>query len=156
MKEAIVKALIGGLYGKNTHVNPKKVIAGLTPTTAKIKSGNDNHSCWDLLHHIKIWQKAIIEAIKGKEVDWKEISAKHDWPSAEYLSNDHNFINLVKTFEDSLLEVEELIKTTDLHKPMPAWGNAPVIQAFIVLLQHNSYHYGQIIALRKSLGIWPG
>jgi len=70
------------------------------------------------------------------------------------LSDDQNFINLVKTFNDGLLEVEELIKTTDLQKPMPTWGNAPVIQAFIVLLQHNSYHYGQIVAIRQNLGIW--
>ena len=154
MKEIVVKALIDGLYGKNTHLNPKKVVEGLTPTTAKIKPENDLHSCWEILHHIKIWQKAIIEAINGKKVDWEDISKKYNWPSADYLSDDQNFIKLVKTFEDGLLETEKLIKTTDLHKPMPAWDDAPVIQAIIVLLQHNSYHYGQIVAVRKILGIW--
>ena len=82
MKETVVKALVDGLYGKNTHLNPKKVVEGLTPANAKIKPENDNHSCWELLHHIKIWQKAIVEAIKGKEVDWKDISKNHNWPSA--------------------------------------------------------------------------
>ncbi|MFX1506822.1 MAG: DinB family protein [Promethearchaeota archaeon] len=155
MKETVVKALVDGLYGKNTHLNPKKVVEGLTPANAKIKPENDNHSCWDLLHHIKIWQKAILDAIKGEKVDWGDISKHHDWPSVEYLSDDQNFIGLVKMFEDGLKEAEELIKTTDLHKSMPAWDNAPVIQAIIVLLQHNSYHYGQIVAVRKNLGIWP-
>ncbi|MHA2247119.1 MAG: DinB family protein [Candidatus Hodarchaeales archaeon] len=155
MKETVVKALIDGLYGKNTHLNPKKVIEGLTPANAKIKPENDNHSCWELLHHLKIWQKAILEALIGKEVDWKDISKNHNWPNADYLSDDQNFINLVKMFKNGLLEAEKLIKTTDLHKPMPAWDDAPVIQAIIVLLQHNSYHYGQIVAVRKSLGIWP-
>lgn len=154
MTETVVKALINGLYGKNTHLSPKKVIEGLTPSNARIKPENDNHSCWDLLHHIKIWQKAILESIRGQEVNWKDISKNHDWPNAAYLSDDQNFINLVKMFEESLLEAEELIKTTDLHQPMPAWDGAPVIQAIIVLLQHNSYHYGQIVAVRKSLGIW--
>ncbi len=154
MTETVVKALINGLYGKYTHLSPKKVIEGLTPSNARIKPENDNHSCWDLLHHIKIWQKAILESIRGQEVNWKDISKNHDWPNAAYLSDDQNFINLVKMFEESLLEAEELIKTTDLHQPMPAWDGAPVIQAIIVLLQHNSYHYGQIVAVRKSLGIW--
>ena len=154
MKETVVKALIGGLYGKNTHLNPKKVVEGLTPANAKIKPKNDLHSCWELLHHVKIWQKAIIEAIKGEEVDWEDISKNYNWPSDEYLSDDQNFINLVKAFENGLTEIENLINTTDLHKPMPAWDSAPVIQAIIVLLQHNSYHYGQIVAVRKSLGIW--
>lgn len=154
MTETVVKALINGLYGKYTHLSPKKVIEGLTPSNARIKPENDNHSCWDLLHHIKIWQKAILESIRGQEVNWKDISKNHDWPNAAYLSDDQNFINLVKMFEESLLEAEELIKTTDLHQPMPAWDGAPVIQAIIVLLQHNSYHYGQIVAVRKFLGIW--
>lgn len=155
MKETVIKALVDGLYGKNTHLNPKKVVEGLTPVNAKIKPENDLHSCWELLHHIKIWQKAILEAMKGEEVDWKEIS-KNNWPKASYLSgDDQNFVNLVKMFENGLLEAEELIKTTDFHKPMPAWDNAPVIQAIVVLLQHNSYHYGQIVAVRKILGIWP-
>ncbi|WP_455463446.1 DinB family protein [Candidatus Hodarchaeum mangrovi] len=154
MTETVVKALINGLYGKYTHLSPKKVIEGLTPSNARIKPENDNHSCWDLLHHIKIWQKAILESIRGQEVNWKDISKNHDWPNAAYLSDDQNFINLVKMFEESLLEAEELIKTTDLHQPMPAWDGASVIQAIIVLLQHNSYHYGQIVAVRKFLGIW--
>ena len=153
MKEQVVTGLVDGLYGRNTHLDPKKVVKGLTPANAKKKLNDDSHSCWELIHHIKIWQKAIIQSIKGKDVDWKEISKRYNWPSSEYLSDDQNFINLVKMFEGGLMEAEELIKTTDLHKPMPAWGNAPVIRAFIVLLQHNSYHYGQIVAIRKNLGI---
>ncbi len=153
MKEKMVKALIDGLYGKNTHIHPEKALEGLTPANAKIKPENDLHSCWELLHHLKIWQKAILEAIKGEEVDWKDISKNHNWPNANYLSDDQNFIALVKTFEDGLLEAENLIKTSDFHKPMPAWDDAPILQAILVLLQHNSYHYGQIVAVRKILGI---
>jgi len=154
MTETIIKALINGLYGENTHLKPQKVVEGLTPSNARIKPENGNHSCWELIHHIKIWQKAILEAIKGKEVNWKDISKNRNWPNNNYLSDDQNFINLVKVFEKGLLEAEELIKTIDLYKPMPAWDGAPVIQAIIVLLQHNSYHYGQIVAIRKFLGIW--
>ncbi len=153
MKEKMVKALINGLYGKNTHIHPEKALEGLTPANAKIKPENDLHSCWELLHHLKIWQKAILKAIKGEEVDWKDISKNHNWPNANYLSDDQNFIALVKTFEDGLLEAENLIKTSDFHKPMPAWDDAPILQAILVLLQHNSYHYGQIVAVRKILGI---
>lgn len=153
MKEKMVKALINGLYGKNTHIHPEKALEGLTPANAKIKPKIDLHSCWELLHHLKIWQKAILEAIKGEEVDWKDISKNHNWPNANYLSDDQNFIALVKTFEDGLLEAEKLIKTSDFHKSMPAWDDAPILQAMLVLLQHNSYHYGQIVAVRKILGI---
>ena len=134
MKEQLVKIIINGLHGKNTHIQPKKAIDGLNPENARKKPDNSNHSCWELLHHIVIWQEAIFEAIEGKEIDWEEVSKNK--------------------FLQGLSKAEELVNSADLHKPMPAWSDAPVIQAFMVLLQHNSYHLGQIITTRKNLGLW--
>ena len=68
MKEQLIKVIINGLHGKNTHLQPKKAIDGLNPENARKKPDNSNHSSWELLHHIVIWQEAIFEAIEGKEV----------------------------------------------------------------------------------------
>ncbi|MHA2307211.1 MAG: DinB family protein [Candidatus Hodarchaeales archaeon] len=152
MKESLIKALTDGLHGKNTHVTPKKALEGLDPTNAKIKPDNNYHSCWESLHHIVVWQEAIIMAIEGNSVDWKDISKNHNWPTDDYLSDNTNFQKLVLKFENGLKQAERLFKTIDLHKPMPDWDNAPIIQSIIVLLQHNSYHLGQIMAVRKILG----
>ncbi len=154
MKDQLVKIIINGLHGKNTHIKPEKVIAGLNPDNASKKPEESNHSCWELLHHIVVWQEAILEAIEGKKVDWKEVEKNHNWPSDEYLSNDSNFSSLVDKFLLGISKAEKLANSVDLHKPLPAWSEAPVIQTFIVLLQHNSYHLGQIITTRKNLGLW--
>lgn len=154
MRDPLIKAIVNGLHGKNTHLEPKKAVEGLISTSARNKPDSEFHSCWDILHHIVVWQEGILQAIKGNKVDWKDIARNYNWPTTELLSDDSNFPNLVKKFENGLTEVEELAKTVDLHKAMPAWDDAPVIQAFIVLLQHNSYHLGQIIAVRKILGDW--
>lgn len=154
MKEQLVKVIINGLHGKNSHVNPKKAIEGLTPENARKKPDNSNHSCWELLYHIVVWQEAIFEAIEGNKVDWQEVSKIHNWPSDEYLSKDSNYPNLVNKFFQGISKAEKLANSVDLHTPMPAWTEAPVIQAFIVLLQHNSYHLGQIVTTRKNLGFW--
>ena len=71
-------------------------------------------------------------------------------------NQDHvrNFPNLVDKFLQGISKAEDLAKSIDLHKPLPAWSESPVIQAFMVLLQHNSYHLGQLITTRKSLGLW--
>ena len=153
MKESLIKAITDGLYGKNTHITPKKALEGLTPSNAKIKPGNDYHSSWESLHHIVVWQETTFEVIKGNPVDWKDITKNQNWPKEGYLLNDNNFHNLVNKFENGLIEAESLFKTIDLHKPIPDWNNAPIIQAIIVLLQHNSYHLGQIMAVRKILGL---
>ncbi|MHA2226737.1 MAG: DinB family protein [Candidatus Hodarchaeales archaeon] len=154
MKETLIEEIKNGLNVKTAHINPKKAVEGLTPTIARNKPDYEFHSCWDLLHHIVVWQEGMLRAIKGEKVDWKDIGENHDWPTSEMLSEDSNFSNLVKKFENGLIEAEELAKTVDWDKAMPAWRDAPVIRIFIVLLQHNSYHLGQITAVRKILGDW--
>ncbi|MHA2108374.1 MAG: DinB family protein [Candidatus Hodarchaeales archaeon] len=153
--DKIVKMIQKGLIGKNTHLPPNKAIEGFSPDIAKIAPKNGNHSCWELLHHIVVWQEAILKAIDGNNVDWKAISDKTNWPAADYISDESNFINLVEKFENGLILADKKAKTVDLNKPMPAWGDAPTLQAYFVLLQHNSYHLGQIVAVRKQLGNWP-
>ncbi|MHA2175356.1 MAG: DinB family protein [Candidatus Hodarchaeales archaeon] len=153
MKESVIKAFSQGLYGKNTHIDAKKAIEGLTPTIAKFKPDNDFHSCWDLIHHMVVWQEAIFEAIRGKDVDWEKISKEKNWPDLNYFEDETNFDNLIEKFLEGIKTAEEFLKEGELHKPMPAWSNQPVLRGFIVLLQHNSYHLGQIMAVRKTLNI---
>jgi uncharacterized damage-inducible protein DinB len=154
MSEQLVKVILNGINGRFTHIDPKKAVDGLIPDEARKKLIDSNHSCWELIHHIVVWQEAIIEAIEGKKIDWEDVEENHNWPTTEYLLEDSNFNPLIKKFLQGLEKAENLAKTTDLNKPMPTWKDEPVIQGFMVLLQHNSYHLGQIITTRKHLGLW--
>ena len=154
MNEQIISVIINGLQGKNTHLTPKKALEGLTPTKAKQKPEGEFHSCWEILHHIVIWQETMLRAIKGEKVDWEGIERNSNWPASSYLEDNSNFTTLVQKFEKGLFEAEKIVKKVDLFEKMPTWDNELIIQAFIVLLQHNSYHLGQIIAVRKIQGSW--
>ncbi|MHA2224320.1 MAG: hypothetical protein ACXAC8_03910 [Candidatus Hodarchaeales archaeon] len=63
--------------------------------------------------------------------------------------------NLISRFERGLIEVGKLIETTDFVKSIPSWETEPSIRVLIILLQHNSYHIGQIVSVRQFLGCWP-
>ncbi len=154
MQDILIEILKDGLQGKNTHINPQKALKDLSPDKARERPLNGIHSCWDLLHHILVWQDGILESIKGKKVDWKEISTRN-WPAKKDLMNDSNFADLVTQFKQKTEETQKLIEDVDFQKPIPAWNNEPILRALIVLLQHNSYHFGQIVAIRKHLEDWP-
>ena len=91
---------------------------------------------------------------KGNTVPWKTVKV-NEWPSSDSLKKDSTWDNLVSTFKQCLKEATKVTDTIDLMKPMPGWNNAPAIQALLVLGQHNSYHLGQIVSIRKTLGYWP-
>ncbi|MHA2364281.1 MAG: DinB family protein, partial [Candidatus Hodarchaeales archaeon] len=157
MKDHLINAISSGFHGKWTHIDPKKVLEGLNPAKARKTIDNKSHSCWELLHHIVIWQDAIIKQIKGETLDWNKIQKKDNWPTKESTIDDSNFINLVNRFHQGVEEAKKLInhvnftKTTLLAEGLP---EVSIIKLYIVLLQHESYHIGQIITVRKCLGDW--
>jgi hypothetical protein len=155
MQVSIINMFKRGLVGKGIHIDSKEALKGLTPSIARKKPGNNVHSCWELLHHVVVWQEVMIAAIEGNEVDWGGIAKSNNWPSPEMLTVDSYFSNLLLRFEKGIGKVENLLENVDFNDPMPGWDNDPIIQGINVLLQHNSYHLGQIVIVRKFLGDSP-
>jgi len=153
MHDLIRKSLQKGLLGANAHRNTREVIKDLTPEMARMKT-NNFHSSWELLHHIVVWQEAILDGIKGKTVNWKEIGQNFNWPTEEQMVENGNFFELVEKFTRGLNKTDNLIETTDLTKILHLWEDISGFEALLGLLQHNSYHVGQIITVRKMLNIW--
>ena len=155
MKKQLINAISSGLHGEWTHTDPKRALAGLTPINAKKKSTKSTHSCWELLHHIIVWQDTIINNIKGENLDWREIESQDNWPTEESLTDDSNFLDLKNRFLAGIEEAQDLLKQTDFTEMSRGYPELPKIKLYITLLQHTSYHLGQIMSLRKNLGDWP-
>ena len=155
MKTQLINAIFSGFNGDWIHIEPKKALTGLTPITAKQKPNNSTHSCWELLHHIVIWQDAIIKHINGETIDWNEIEKNDNWPITELMRDESNFNNLVDRFYSGIEEAQNLLQKVDFTRTSSGFPQLSVIKLYLVLLQHVSYHIGQLITIRKCLGDWP-
>lgn len=153
MKELIVTMFKDGVYGKLTHVEPKKALKGLTAENARKTLSSKSHSCWDILHHTVVWQDFTIDAIEGKDIDWKEVH-KFEWPTDEEKADDASWGALVEKFLSGLDTFEKMIENSELTKPVASFGGGSEVYGFLILLQHNSYHLGQIVSIRQALGDW--
>ena len=154
MQDMIKKSLKKGLLGANAHRNTREVVKNLTPAMARRKE-NNFHSSWELLAHTVVWQDAFLAAIEGKKINWKNIGQKKNWPSPEQMVEDSSFLELVENFKEGIDKAEKLIDSTELDKIVPLWEDLSVFETFLALVQHNSYHVGQIITVRKMLNDWP-
>ncbi|MGY5854907.1 MAG: DinB family protein, partial [Candidatus Thorarchaeota archaeon] len=106
----LIKMLSDGLYGKYTHLDPKKAINGLTAEIASKKPKGNSHSCWELLYHMVAWQDFALRSLDGEEVTWDEIVAK-EWPSDETAT----FDELKSTFIEGLDKLVAAIESKDLE-----------------------------------------
>lgn len=153
MEKSLPDLFAKGLHGHNTHMESIRILKDISHEIASQKQDGDAFSSWEILYHTVFWQDICLKAIRGESIDWESVKGK-GWPSTAQ-EKVAEWDVLCQQFEDGIKEAENLLKDIDLEKPMPAWGNAPTVEAVLVLTQHNSYHLGQIVVNRRMQGNWP-
>ncbi|MFX1250577.1 MAG: DinB family protein [Promethearchaeota archaeon] len=158
MKQQLIEDIKSGLLGRLTHLEPEKVLEGLSPTVARKKPSEETYSCWDLLYHTVFWQDILLKNINGEVIDWSKIEAKNNWPSAVHLTKDANFKDLTEKFYENIKNAGNILEKVDLGKGVKIGPeHTPEVsnfRLFLVFLQHTSYHLGQIVTVRKFLEDW--
>jgi DinB family protein len=113
------------------------------------------HTAWMLLEHLRIAQWDILEFSR----DRKHVSPKWPeghWPRHEVPPSPAAWTKSVKAFREDLKAMEKLVANpkTDLFAPLP-WGDGQtVLREAILVADHNAYHVGQLVMLRRLLGAW--
>lgn len=154
MIESLEKSFKNGLRGKYIHFDPLKAIQDLTAETAREVPEKGKFSSWQILYHIVFWQDLMLSALRKESVDWPE-NNEPSWLTEERMKNDEDWDALVKKFEKGLEEADSLTNTISSMEDLPAWPKVPPFAGYLVLIQHNSYHIGQLIGTRQALGHWP-
>lgn len=154
MTDWIRQAFGEALYGKNAHYDVLKALRGITAEDAKKQPIKNERSIWDHLYHIVFWHEITLKAIEGEELDWKTIEGT-DWLPKDAKLTENTWKQLVENFSDHLDKLKEIAENADFNRLIKGFGNTPLGRGIIIEFQHNAYHIGQIILLRKILGIWP-
>ena len=113
------------------------------------------HSAWMLLEHMRIAQSDILDFSRNPK--YKSLKWPADyWPKSPAPPNATAWEKSVKSFHDDLDAMKKLVgdPKTDLFAKIP-WGEGQtVLREAMLLADHNSHHLGQIIDVRRLLGIW--
>lgn len=159
MTQETIDAVISGLKGEFIHSDPLVVLNGLTPEVARKRASGYDHSIWDLLYHTVLWNDIFLDNIKGNISNW---NPTNNWPDPKELEDDGQFTILLKTFDSQLEQVRILLHNpkNDFNKKqkISTTNNAElsIIKLYITILQHISYHIGQIACIRKIVSDWTG
>jgi hypothetical protein len=119
------------------------------------KVPNFPHTAWMLLEHLRIAQRDILEFSrnpKHKSPKWPD----GYWPKTDAPPTQVAWTKSLATFRKDLKAMESLIVNpkTDLYAPLP-WGDGQtVLREALLVADHNAYHVGQLVTLRRLLGAW--
>ena len=138
------------LRGGNAHVDATTVFDGIPPDRINDRVDGLPHSLWDLLEHLRYSQADILEFCAPGYV--KKAWPDAYWPSAPASPSDWDSAQIA--FLADIDTFIELAKTGDLTAEF-AWAPGyTLLRQIFVAADHNSHHLGQIVALRRHLGLW--
>jgi hypothetical protein len=144
------------LLGKgNAHADWRDILAGIPEAMRGTKPPRAPHTAWQLLEHLRIAQWDILEFTRNS----KHVSPKFPqgyWPVTEMAPSVTAWETSVKAFERDLAEMKELVSNpkTDLFARITHGDGQTILREALVLADHNAYHLGQIVLLRRMLGAW--
>ena len=143
------------LASKNAHLDFDAAVADLPPGLRGTRPQNTPHTAWRLLEHMRIAQWDILEFCRNP----RHVSPKWPqgyWPASDVPPNDKAWDQSVAAFHADLKTMQELVANpaTDLFAAIPHGKGQTILREALLIADHNAYHLGQLIAVRRFLGAW--
>ncbi|HSJ37704.1 MAG TPA: DinB family protein [Planococcus sp. (in: firmicutes)] len=141
------------LYGRGAHVDTATVFDGLDWNHAGEKSGDCPHSVWETLSHMNYWQDFMLAILKEEHPKSPE-HAGESWPDSPSPASEEEWAAAISHFLEGLKRAE-LEAAKDLAQQGFGKKERTRADCLMTIVLHNSYHAGQVVFARRTIGAWP-
>jgi hypothetical protein len=151
LRENLLELLKGG----GAHLDFEKAIAGLPTALRGAKPTGLPHTPWRLLEHLRIAQRDILEFTRDprhRSPPWPE----GYWPAGDAPPDNLAWDRSVAAFRADLQAMQDVVAdpSTDLFTPLPHGDGQTTLREALLVADHNAYHLGQLVVVRRLLGAW--
>ena len=152
---ALRRHLVDLLRGGNAHVEFDQAVGGLPAELRGAKPPALPYSVWRLHEHMRIAQWDILEFSRNPKHVSPEWTDGY-WPQGDAPPDDAAWEQSVKMFRADLKAMQEMVTdpSTDLLARIPHGDGQTILREALLVADHNAYHLGQIVAVRRLLGAW--
>ncbi len=149
--------LIALLNGGNAHATFQDAVEGFPPDKAGIRPAGSPHSAWELLEHMRLAQEDILRF--SQSADWKSPNFPEGyWPRSAAPKSPDQWQKSVDAFQRDMAEFQAMLcdPAQDLNQKFP-WGDGQtLLREALLIADHNAYHLGQLVLVRRLVGAWKG
>jgi hypothetical protein len=113
------------------------------------------HSPWQLLEHLRRCQRDILDfCVKPDYVEPK--SMDEYWPPSAAPPSDQAWDESVAAFRRDRAAMRALAEdpAIDLFAKVPQGTGQTYLRELLLVADHNAYHVGQLVLVRRLLGQW--
>jgi hypothetical protein len=153
---ALREHLVYLLKGGGAHVHFMDALEGFPAQMRGTYVKGLPHTGWQLLEHARLAQWDILEFSRNPKHVSPEFPEGY-WPKTPGPPDETAWGKSVQQFQKDLGEMVRLVKNerTDLYERIPHGQRQTILREALLLADHNAYHLGQLVYLRRALGTWP-
>jgi hypothetical protein len=154
--EKLREHLIELLRGGHAHPDFETAIANLPVEKQGVKPPGLPHTPWRLLEHMRIAQWDILRFSTDPHHVSPEFP-KGYWPEGDAPPDAAAWDGSLAAFRADLKAMIDLVSDpkTDLFATIPHGQGQTILREALLVADHNSYHVGQLVTVRRLLEAWP-
>jgi hypothetical protein len=149
----IISELTKLLLGGSAHISLQEAVKGLKPGLRGVKPDHMPYTIWQLVEHIRIAQWDMLMFSKNAEHQspkWPE----DYWPKEIAPANENDWKGSLQQINSDMDEFIELMEHGDLYQKLVHGDGQTILREALQIADHNAYHIGEIVAIRRMLGDW--
>ena len=147
-----VAALIGW---EDAHAGLEQVVDGVPPDQWGAPAPGLPYTLWQLLEHLRLTQHDILDFCRNPgytQPRWPEDC----WPAEPAPPDDGAAARSIAAFREERQTLAALAgdESLDLFARIPHGTGQTYLRELLLVADHTSYHLGQMVVVRRALGIW--
>lgn len=152
---ALRKQLVELLTGGHAHLDFKKATAEMPIELRGSRPRGLPFTPWRLVEHMRIAQWDILQFTVDPQHVSPEFPAGY-WPDSDCPPSPEAWERSLVSFQADLKAMTDLVANpkTDLFMPLSHGQGQTVIREALLVADHNAYHLGQLVIVRRLLGTW--
>jgi uncharacterized damage-inducible protein DinB len=156
--QALRKQLQALLDGGQAHATFDDAVKGFPAKLQGVVPEALPYSAWQILEHIRITQRDILDFSRNTDGSYKELKWPDEyWPESAEPANAEAWEKSIEQVREDRKAFEKLLSSADdaaLVAPF-AWGDGQsLLREALLLADHDAYHVGELIVVRRLLGAW--
>jgi hypothetical protein len=148
--------LLALLRGGNAHMSFDRAVTGFPVEDINKQVPQGTYKVWHLLEHMRIVQWDILEFVRNPGHVSPDFPGGY-WPRPDEAATPARWNKIVKAFQADLKAVEAIVSDpkTDFFSLMPHAKSYTVFREMLLAADHNAYHVGELVSLRRVLDMKP-
>lgn len=153
--KALREHVVALLSSSHAHLTFEMATADLPVELRGAKVPGVSHTPWRLVEHMRIAQWDILQF----SIDRHHVSPQFPdgyWPGEDAPPDLQAWDRSIAAFQADLQAMVDLVASpkTDLFRPFPHGQGQTLLREALLVADHNAYHLGQLVVVRKLLGAW--